>query len=870
MTKWVGFPNTNGTPSDPVGTWAEYVNQSDRTYCRAPWTATEAGTLTHVNVRWTYGTLNEGPHTFIVAYNGTSLIGWLEVTGDPTAGVWSGYYALTEVSAGSLDFAVNDVLRFGIAFDGPGSGTGAMGLSTDNSAGGTGNQFSSAAISTAPLATVTWSVSGTSFGLAAIAQYEEEAITLAADSGAFTITGTDAGLEKNSVIAAEAGSVAITGADATLTYSAGSPTLSAEAGAMAITGADANLEKHGVLSAEAGAVTITGADAGLSKYSAVTLSSTHECGNGVAAATFESPAGTFNIVTECDPSPADDAWGDWFYFKLAGVNGMTPAITVDFDNDRAGGPYWNTHGSMRPVWSYDGVTWNRLSSASYNTTTHVLSFTLPEMTGSDVYVAADVPALFSDLQADISTWEASPYCTVETLSYGGISTSQGGRSMYYLRIADDASAFTNKFELIIVARAHPGEPQAGHAMKGAIDWILSADADAVALRARSILHIFPCSNPDGVVAGRLRSFNDGTDGNRGFDVAGPSSTTEPDETFLIHSKIAAIQANVSYAIDLHSNNYASPRMVYDATNDTWSAGDLAAIVAGLNALDDPTPDYFYDDVYNMVLDYNTGWRGGLRDAYGIDVMGIEGGMYAADSGTYPTAAQREAGGAIFLEAFVSTFEAAVYLLSAEAGAVAITGTDSGLEKHSLVAAEAGAVALSGQDAGLLRGLSLSAESAAMAVAGQEAALVRTFLLAAEAGSMALTGADADLNYNSLGPTLTAETGAFALTGADAQLLRSASLSAESGAMEITGSDAALRRGLALSAEAGAISISGAEAGLLRAARIAADQGAYTVAGAAATLFWSGELTPEGLVSITVSSHKPAITATAARPSITVA
>lgn len=423
----------------------------------------------------------------------------------------------------------------------------------------------------------------------------------------------------------------------------------------------------------------------------VALDSSFEAGNGIEAATFESPAGTFNVITECDPSPADDAWGDWFYFSLSGVNGDAPSINVDFTNNRAGGPYWNTHSDMRPVWSYDGITWTRVSSATYSTSTHILSFSLPTMSQDTVYVAADIPALWSDLESDITTWAVSQYCTSEVLSYGGVTSSQGGRNMYYLRIEDTGSGYINKYELIITARAHPGEAQAGWHMKGMIDWILSADATAVALRERCVLHIFPCVNPDGVYAGRLRSFNDGTDGNRGWDTSGPSSSTEPDETFLIHSKIDDIQGNIRHAIDLHGNDYDSPRVVYDATNDDWPAQDLTDLVNALNALDNPTPDYWYDDVYNMVTSYTTNFRRGQIVSYGYNVLGTEGGMHDTDAGDYPSAADRESAGADLLQALIDTFEEAgvAYQFAATISGQSVTPDIALAVARSLAAAPAG-------------------------------------------------------------------------------------------------------------------------------------------------------------------------------------
>jgi len=391
-----------------------------------------------------------------------------------------------------------------------------------------------------------------------------------------------------------------------------------------------------------------------------TLDSSFECGNGVEDSPFQS-GNTVNIVTECDPSPAGTSWGDWFYFKLSGVNDMAPEVNIDFTNDRGGGPLWNTHGSLRPVWSYDRATWTRISSVSYNSTSHILTFTLPTMAGNDVYLAMDVPYSYSDLQTDVAAWDESPYCTVQTLSYGGISTSQGGRNLYYLKI-EEPGYYTNLFDFVITGRSHPGEPQASHHLKGFIDWVLSADAAAIEFRRKSILYIFPMVNPDGVVAGRLRSYNDGTDANRNFDaVNGPSSTYEPNETFLVHSQIHAVNANVTLCLDSHSNNYTSARLVYDSVHDDWTTQERSDLVAVLNGHD--TADYWYDSIQDMVAEDTTGWRCGQITQYGYHALGIEGGIYADNAGVYPTAAQRRTAGGVMLQSLIDYSEAASIILA---------------------------------------------------------------------------------------------------------------------------------------------------------------------------------------------------------------
>lgn len=229
-----------------------------------------------------------------------------------------------------------------------------------------------------------------------------------------------------------------------------------------------------------------------------------------------------------------------------------------------------------------------------------------------------------------------------------------------MRIEDTSSSYTNKLNLVLSARAHPGEPQASHHMKGMIDWILSSDETASILRQKVRLDIFPMINPDGVYSGRLRALNDGTDGNRGWSTSGPSSSLEPKETFLIHSKMHELRNETDYGIDLHSSNWTEPRVTeFTNTSTDWSSADKTAIMNALNALD--SSDYWYDTVYDYSVSYsdNYPYRYGQHVQYGYKTLISEGGIYTDNSGTYPTAATRQTGGANFLNAFITVMEEAV-------------------------------------------------------------------------------------------------------------------------------------------------------------------------------------------------------------------
>lgn len=113
-TKYIGFPNTNGTPSAPVGTLVGYgTGNQDRKYSRVAWTATENGTVQAVNMYIDKGDI-VADNAWLCVWNGTTLIGYVEI---PTGtGVdWTGYIDLN-VEVTDYDYSTNDVLRFGIEY----------------------------------------------------------------------------------------------------------------------------------------------------------------------------------------------------------------------------------------------------------------------------------------------------------------------------------------------------------------------------------------------------------------------------------------------------------------------------------------------------------------------------------------------------------------------------------------------------------------------------------------------------------------------------------------------------------------------------------------------------------------------------------
>lgn len=190
---------------------------------------------------------------------------------------------------------------------------------------------------------------------------------------------------------------------------------------------------------------------------------------------------------------------------------------------------------------------------------------------------------------------------------------------------------------------------------------------------------------------------------------------------------------------------------------------------------------------------------------------------------------------------------AMPVLTADAGAAAITGTDATFARsRTPLTADAGAVTVTGTAATLAPARVLSAAGGAVAVTGTAAALVAGRAVAAAAGATTVAGSDADLRRGRL---LAADTSSAAITGTDAALRAGRVVDASSGGYVISGTDATLSRSgaFALGADAGAFMVSGSDATLTRtqpgAFTLIAAAGSIVVTGSLAALRWSGTLIP---------------------------
>ena len=169
-----------------------------------------------------------------------------------------------------------------------------------------------------------------------------------------------------------------------------------------------------------------------------------------------------------------------------------------------------------------------------------------------------------------------------------------------------------------------------------------------------------------------------------------------------------------------------------------------------------------------------------------------------------------------------------FVIDADAGAYAKTGTDAALVRELQIAAEAGGYNQTGAEAALLLDAVVNADAGAYTILGSDVGLEKQFTLALDAGSYAKTGTDAAFEIER---AVMADAGAYGLTGTPATLARDYLFDAEAGAYTKTGTAAGLFRDLLVNADAGAYNQTGVDVTFLIDYVLAAETGAYVWTGA---------------------------------------
>ncbi|MCC6494180.1 MAG: hypothetical protein IT424_14295 [Pirellulales bacterium] len=228
----------------------------------------------------------------------------------------------------------------------------------------------------------------------------------------------------------------------------------------------------------------------------------------------------------------DDHWR-WLYFKASGVQGrnLTFSIRGEFAGDGSccDDPSIETDHELydhEMVYSYDGVNWNffpnannTLSTADPNPANDLFTFTLNAPFAADeVYVAYAIPYPYSrsvdHSQAVLATPWAAP--TASGNAAGVIGQAPAGvdelgrnhpaRDLFAYRITNPATdSAAPKRKAMVVTGQHAAETLGVYTFEGLVNWLVSDDPRAAALRDKAEIFCYPTLNASGRAAGLTRA-----------------------------------------------------------------------------------------------------------------------------------------------------------------------------------------------------------------------------------------------------------------------------------------------------------------------------------------------------------------------------
>ncbi|KAG6450398.1 hypothetical protein O3G_MSEX006591 [Manduca sexta] len=187
----------------------------------------------------------------------------------------------------------------------------------------------------------------------------------------------------------------------------------------------------------------------------------------------------------------------------------------------------------------------------------------------DVYqFAAAAPYSYSRLQKYLNVWEkrAQSFAKresiaqttqkrrIDLITIGDFNFKEKQNHVIDEHVPKGKGGDVKKRVVLIIARAHGGEPPASFICQGFLDYILSSSEKALALRTGIVVQVIPMLNPDGVFLGNHRSDLLGSDlnrcWNRATSFAHPALVAVND---LVNKLTAEKDVQLDFIIDIHAD-----------------------------------------------------------------------------------------------------------------------------------------------------------------------------------------------------------------------------------------------------------------------------------------------------------------------------
>jgi hypothetical protein len=187
------------------------------------------------------------------------------------------------------------------------------------------------------------------------------------------------------------------------------------------------------------------------------------------------------------PHPHKDrGWVCWWHFKLEGIQ---PGETVTLN---VGGGVWAT--PDRAAFSLDGTTWNHTPSGERQQDRIVYRVKVDGKQASFAWGPPFTLATANELIKRAA--KESPHATAFELC-----KSKAGRSVPGLRVSQPGAADVDRLGVWVQARQHAWEAGSSWVCAGFVEWLLSDEPAAEALRKKAGITIIPIMDVDNVEIG---------------------------------------------------------------------------------------------------------------------------------------------------------------------------------------------------------------------------------------------------------------------------------------------------------------------------------------------------------------------------------
>mgnify|MGYP007083436724 CR=1 FL=1 len=285
----------------------------------------------------------------------------------------------------------------------------------------------------------------------------------------------------------------------------------------------------------------------------------------ISATTVIFDQGSTSVVDSTDPAniritPVKHWNGQWAWCSVKSNKwaGQSPHFLIDkADHFNLVSGIWLACWATSP----DSDTWAQFDHVTIGSS-DIEFYNDSPFPGGTIYISAMPMYPFSRVQRKVGEWSAVSLVGETSSSSNkiiGRMTSRGagdgsGRDvsslpLYGLKISNSTANTKNK--IVLASYNHPSEVPGPYALEGALDWLLTSGAKQSFLLDWCDVLVYPCLNPQGVIAGYFRSCPQSPtdDHNRKWD---DGTSGEIEEIDAYKTSIAADAVDVDAAFDFHS------------------------------------------------------------------------------------------------------------------------------------------------------------------------------------------------------------------------------------------------------------------------------------------------------------------------------